>query len=87
MRTTLLKVKISDGIFSNEYEVSFKDSNGKSLTIFVDKTEVIEKGKDKFISVNSTDNQNETSNVLLPSETLETFTRWIKIPKKEIYAK
>lgn len=84
MKSVLLKVKAGEGIFSNEYEVSFKDSNGRSLSIFIDKTEVVKNGKYTFISVNSIDNQDETYNILLPSETLETFTRWIDIPKTEI---
>lgn len=84
MKSVLLKVKTGEGIFSNEYEVSFKDSNGRALSIFIDKTEVIKNGKDTVISVNSIDNQDETHNILLPSETLETFTRWVDIPKTEI---
>jgi len=80
MQKVSLKVTVKDGLFSNEYEVSIEFKNGENLTLFIDKSQVEERGGYYYINVNSTDEFDGERNVLLPSETLETLSRWIKIP-------
>ncbi len=74
-----IPVKISDGMFSNEYAVNIKTAEGRQVSLFADKGLVKEERDKAFLKVLCIKLQNGIRTVLLPSETFETLTRWINV--------
>jgi hypothetical protein len=81
-----LSCKIGPGMFSNEYAVSITLVSGQMVSLFADKELIDVNGSDSHghLKVNIVENASGESVVLLPSETLETGTRWIQVSPESI---
>ena len=77
-----IMVEVSEGMFSREYAVNLRLSDGKVVSFFADKELVINEGGEYRMKVTlvKRDTQQHTALVLLPSETFETSTRWVTVP-------
>ena len=75
-----LPVNAEEGMFTSEYAVNFKASNGETLSLFVDKS-LLKKEATKFFLKTTLINEISTSvkRILLPSETFETASPWAEV--------
>jgi hypothetical protein len=76
-----VSVETSAGMFSNEYAVSLKLLTGEQVSLFADKKLVKkENGKSSLkVTLVNDDATHKRKLVLLPTETLETASRWAEI--------
>lgn len=78
-----ITVTASSGMFSDEFAVSIKLFDGRSVSLFANKRLVKETDKGaaflKVMLVNSDPTQKKEL-VLLPTETFETASRWVEVP-------
>lgn len=74
-------VEVSDGMFSREYSINLKLSDGKVVSFFADRELVIyDGGKHKLkVTLVKKDEAHNTDLVLLPCETFETSSRWVTV--------
>lgn len=77
-----ITVTTSSGMFSSEYAVSLRLADGRDVSFFADR-DLVKKtdGKSllKVTLVNS-DPGHHKELVLLPTEALETSSRWVEVP-------
>ena len=81
IKDDLIPVDTSSGMFSTEYAVSLNTANNQQVSFFVDKTLIEKRGEESFLKVKSYSN-NECGGkkkIFLPTETIETDSRWIEI--------
>jgi hypothetical protein len=76
-----ITVETSPGMFSAEYAVSLKLANGEMVSFFADKALVKEQQGKSFLQVTLVDRNpaQHIDRVLLPTETLETASRWVEV--------
>jgi hypothetical protein len=77
--TAWIPVDVSEGMFSTEYAVCLKLSNGKIVSLFADKSLVMEHGGIHYLRVALVNEEADQIRVLLPSETFETGSPWVDI--------
>ena len=68
------------GLFDNDAKVVILADNGEERSLFVDRSLISSSKGVDFLKVFATTNAN-FSKVLLPSETFETLSRWVNVPK------
>lgn len=75
-------VEVSEGMFSKEYAINLKLSDGNVVSFFADKELVINKGGEYRMRVTlvKRDTRRKTDLILLPFETFETSSRWVTVP-------
>jgi hypothetical protein len=80
----LILVEVTDGMFSREYTINLKLSDGKVVSFFADKELVInEGGKYKLrATLVKRDESRNTDLILLPCETFETSSRWVTVNRQ-----
>lgn len=80
-----IPVKTSNGAFSSEYAVSLMCLDGREVSLFADKTQVKTEGSQAYLRVTlvNSDPAHQKQTVLLPTETFETSSRWVDVPKEK----
>ena len=73
-------------MFDNEYAVEITLPSQEKVSLFADKTLVQFIGSEAFLTVNLIeDDQNEEETpILLPSESFEKGSRWLRIPRSQL---
>lgn len=83
----LIPCVVTDGMFSNEAAVEITVS-GQSISLFVDRSLIQERGGKTFLKVSFVGENGKPENrtILLPSESFETGSRWLSVPKSVLQA-
>lgn len=81
-----VKCSYDDGMFANEYAVEIQLLNGEKISIFADRGLVRTNGEQRtgYLTVEVVGESGDASTVLLPSEALETGSRWAQVPKSQL---
>lgn len=79
---TWISVTTSKGMFNNEYAVFLKLADGKEVSFFADKELFRKEGNNYLLKVGLVKRNQLTQLILLPSETLETASRWVEVMAK-----
>ncbi len=76
-----INVNTSTGMFSSEYAILLKLADGREVSFFADKNLIKETEGKAFLKVTVVNSQlgSDKQLVLLPTETLETSTRWVEV--------
>jgi hypothetical protein len=77
--TAWIPVDVSEGMFSTEYAISLKLSDGNIVSLFADKSLVMEHGGIHYLKVALVNEEADQIRVRLPSETFETGSPWVDI--------
>jgi hypothetical protein len=74
---------ITRGMFDNEFAVAIELIDGSQASLFADKQLVTINGSPNsgHLKVNVIDPSEPASTILLPSEAMETGTRWAQVPR------
>jgi hypothetical protein len=83
----LIPCKVQPGMFESEYAVELQDGPAR-ISLFADKSLVRERGDSFFLEVYLVPANGEASErtVLLPTESFETGSRWLKVPPANLVA-
>lgn len=89
--TVLVPCFISKGMFPDEYAVEIKLSSGQIISLFAERSDLenidLEHGTAN-LKVSLVDNQSEDTEreilMYLPKESLETGSRWFKLPAGKV---
>jgi len=76
-----IPVRISKGMFSDEYAVTLKNAAGLEVSLFADKHLIKQEGNEAFLKVLLVRNEGAIKKVLLPTETFETGSCWLDVPR------
>lgn len=81
-----VQCNLQNGMFANEYAVEIELSTGGKISIFADRGLVLTNGSEKsgYLQVQIIKEGRDTSTVLLPSEALETGSRWAEVRKSHL---
>ncbi len=83
-----IPVNVFPGMFSSEYSVELKLSDGKMVSFFADKTLVKEENGNVYtlkVYLINRDKEKKIGEVMLPCEPFETYSsRWVTIPFDDI---
>ena len=76
-----IPVEISQGMFPSELAVLITLKDGSNVSLFADKDIIKEEfGKQLlWVTIVEEDSVNKLKRVLLPTETIETATRWVEV--------
>lgn len=85
-RVSWVKVSTSPGVFSTELTVNIKESNGNDVSILADKHIIHTEGDSEYLKVSAVNDSfaMKEKTILLPTETFETFSRWIVVSSSRI---
>jgi hypothetical protein len=77
---------LSEGMFENEYAVQVDLIDGKKVSLFADAELVRVNGSKEsgYLRVNIVKDESPAPTILLPSETFETGSRWIQVPREKL---
>lgn len=86
---SFIPCQLAPGMFSNEYAVTLHVEGGAVVSLFADKTLVSVNGSqhEGYLKVTVVEDASGQPMVLLPSEVLETGTRWVQMPPGQIQQK
>lgn len=78
--------ELSEGMFDNEYAVQIELFNGKCVSLFADADLVTINGtrNSGYLSVNIIKAESPAATILLPSEALETGSRWAQVSREKL---
>ena len=76
-----IPVRVSEGMFSDEYAVTLESSEGREVSLFADKYLVRKEGEEAFLKVRLVQEGGNTQRVLLPTETFETGSCWLNVAR------
>jgi hypothetical protein len=84
----LIPCNLSAGMFGNEYAVELVSEEGKTISFFADKGLVRTNGSQHsgYIRVSVISSNAGVSKILLPSEAIESGTRWLEVPASQLQA-
>jgi hypothetical protein len=84
----LLPCSVGDGMFSTEVAVELQTDSSKIVSLFVDKSLVVEKDGQFFLRVTVVGDNGKPDHqtVLLPSEAFETGSRWLSVRESVLQA-
>ena len=80
--TRHIPVTASTGMFRDEYSVSIELVDGKTVTLFADKSLVTKDERGNHLletTLVSEDSRSKKQTVLLPTETFETSSRYVEV--------
>ncbi len=85
-KENLLPVEVEKGMFSNEYAVKINIQGHLVGTLFVHDSLIRRHANKSYLRIHSIFSSKTKNNkdVLLPTEIMETGTRWISIPVGEL---
>ena len=79
----LIPCEVSPGLFTNEQAVTIRLANGKTITLFADKTLIQDKDSKTYLKVTKIDSGSRSKKsgkvVLLPTEAFESGSRWLHV--------
>jgi len=82
--TTWIKVEVDTGMFSSECAVIIHLNNGKTISLFADKSILKQQRGEWYLKVTKVRKENSTEQlILLPTEAFETSSRWANVPLNE----
>jgi hypothetical protein len=82
--TAWIPIDVREGMFSTEYAVCLKLSNGNIVSLFADKFLVMERGGIHYLKVTLISKETDQVRVRLPSETFETGSPWVDVSNESI---
>src|SRR5688572_25913736 len=77
---------LSEGMFTNEYAVQIDLVDGRKVSLFADADLVRINGSKAsgYLTVNIVKDESPAPTILLPSETFETGSRWVQVPRDKV---
>ena len=83
IEATYIPCEVSDGAFSSEYAVTIKPSNRQEVSLFADRSLVIKEQAHHWLRVTQISSEGPVGVYLLPTETMENGSRWVKVLRKD----
>lgn len=84
MRTILIPCETSEGMFPNEVAVTVHSASGKARTFFADRELIEERDERCYLRVTVVRETEGEIVVLLPTESYENGSRWLKPNESEL---